>query len=585
MKARLAAGAALLLVAAPITAQPISGIAAELGRARLPLLPTQWPEAALGKALEELAAGHAGGRQQRRWIYAMAALSAERPDEALGALTVMAQDEPDLRLLAIWRLAAARAQIGVARHAEALALLDAEALRGNPEACAWRLLALSRLGAHAEALTQLSCARRAIIARPRAEQTPFLKAAASSALALGRSEAALTLLQATGPDDEQRLLTGEAKLALARHDEAMALLRPLAAADRQEPLRVRARAALLEAELKSGRKSPAAALQEVQRLRFTWRGDQLERRLNLLAWDLALTARRPRINLDAAAALLRYHPGEPRLPAMLRLVAASFERWLRPGSGVPLPLAAGLMWDHRDLLPQGAEGDALVRQLAARLAAEGLHGRAADLLEHQLAARVRDVAQGPVSIDVARLQLLAGRPQRALEALRRTADTLYPEPIAGARLRLEAIALFQLGRQEESLALLAGVGGQNGELRAELHWRRRDWAALASAPLPPPGRLDEPAQVRLLRRAIALGMTGDERGLRLLRERHRARFAGLSTASAFDLLTAGRGEASGDMLATALAALPAASPAGTDAELLDLLALRQQRQAPPAPRG
>lgn len=554
-----------------------------LPSAKLPLRASDWPRPSLDETLVALATATPDDRRQRRWNHALAALASDRPEEALGALTVMAQDEPDLRLLGFWRLAAARARIALGDHADALALLDDFAMRGNPEACAWRLLALAGLEGHALALSQLGCAQSAILSRSPSERRPFVHAAMSAAIASGRAGPALRWLRLVPDDAQKRLLAGEALLALKRHGEAARMLRPLAAEGVAEPLRVRAEAALVEAELASGRITAGVALGKVQSLRFAWRGDRLEQRLTVLAWDLALAARRPRVSLDAAATLLRYHPGEPRLPGMLRLVTATFTRWLQPGAKVPLPLAAGLIWDHRDLMPGGASGDALVRQLAARLAAEGLHARAADLLEHQLAARARDVAQGPLSIEVAQLQLLAGKPARSLDAIRRTADTLYPPDIAEARLRMEAIALYQLGQQKEAIALLEGAQG-TADLRAELYWRKRDWAALASAPLPPPGQLNEVAQVRLLRRAIALGMVGDEAGLLRLRQRYASAFVGLASASAFAVLTAARGEVTGEQMSSALAALPSASPAGADAELLDLVAIRQ-RQAPPAPRG
>src|SRR3546814_10505393 len=87
---------------------------------------------------------------------------------------------------------------------------------------------------------------------------------------------------------------------------------------------------------------------------------------------------------------------------------------------MPLTARAGLYWDYRDLAAQGAGGDAMVRSLAEQIAAAGLYGRAADLLDHQIENRLSDGARDVVAIRAAQLHLLAGQPQRALDILRKT---------------------------------------------------------------------------------------------------------------------------------------------------------------------
>jgi len=564
---------------------PLAPLAPALSAEPLPQSGKDWPHASPAEALAALAAAKPADRQQRRWNYALAALADGRPDEALGALSVMAQDEPDLKLVPAFRLARARSLVEVRRFSEAIATLDDLSLRGDAEACAWRMRALAELGGHAAALTQMPCAKPALVARDASARAPFVYAATAAAIASEMSEAALSWLsfvpQALA---ETRLLRGEALLALGRAADAARQFEPLAASV-SEPVRVRAAAGLLAAEISQGRIKPEAALARAEKLRFGWRGDLLERRLVVMSWDLALQARKARASLSAATTLLRYHPAEPRLPAMLSIVVGNFARWLQPGSGAPLPVAAGLMWDNRDLLPSGTVGDMLVRRLAARLKDEGLHERAAELLEHQMAFRAKDVAQGPLSIEVAELHLLGGKPQRALNALRHTADTLYPADMADARLRLEAIALFQLGEEGAALSLVEDVPSA-ADLRGELLWRQRDWQQLASARLPEGGSLSEVAQVRVLRKAIALAMTGDEPGLASLRRRFGPAFAGKPTAKAFAVLTAEAGEVSTEELATALAALPSAAAGGPGAELLDLAPKTlSSRQGPPSPHG
>ena len=579
--------AAAVSVAAPADASTaLRPLAPDLAAAPVPEGGPGWSAGTIEIALGKLGAATPANRQRRRWSYALALLDAARPDQARGVLTVMAADEPDLRLVPAWRIVAARAAAETRAFADALALLDDPALTGLPEACTWRLLSLAALGGARPALAQLPCAKPALSARSPAQRAPFLWAAAGAALAGGRADAALHFLRfAPAGAPQARLLRAEALLLQDQGAAAQRLLAPLTALP-EGAVSAAAGALRIEAAVRLGTIAPKAALAEAEALRFRWRGDRIERELAVLSWELALAAGKPRSALAAAATLLRHHPAEPRLPPMLGIVAVSFRRWLGSDSGVPLPLAAGLLWDHRDLLPGGAEGDALVRRLAARLAEEGLHARAADLLDHQLAFRARDLARAPLSIEIAQLRLLAGQPDRAQAVIRATADTLYPEPFAIARARMEAIALFQMGRRDEALALLRDLPA-TADLRVELLWRARDWEALARAPVGATTRLDPVSEVVLLRQVIAMRMIGDEAGLARLRARYGSRFAGRPTGGAFAALVGGSdGTSGGDSLAQALAALPAVSPAGADADLLDLSdAALKSRRARPSSRG
>lgn len=244
---------------------------------------------------------------------------------------------------------------------------------------------------------------------------------------------------------------------------------------------------------------------------------------------------------------------------------------LDPASKLPIEQAAGLYWDYRDLAPSGAEGDFLVSRLADRLQAAGLYGRAAELLEHQLFVRARDLAQGPLSAKVASLHILAGRPDRALAALRKTASIDYPDEMIHARKRVEAVALSQIGKIEEAFAVLDDVPGA-GALRAEILWKKRDWVGLAAetgAALPATDAMSDVDQAVVLRYAISLAMLGQEDALAALRARYAASFAGLATGPVFDMLTAAVGSVDPAAVARAMAAIPAVSPAGDMAELID----------------
>jgi len=536
-----------------------------------------WPAPAAGKVLARLATATTHERQAVRWNYALAMLAVGRAAEALGALETMAADEPDLALVGTFQLARGRALVELGRDGDAAVALGQPELARNPEACAWRLQALGGAGAAGSALQQLPCAKPALVARPAAERTPFLLAAGKAALAAGRADAALHYLQ-FAPQADPAVVLVQAE-ALRASGEAERALRPFAQVHgRGDPQqRAAAELGLIEAGLDARRLAPAAALKRLSELEFRWRGDAVERSALLRSFDLARASGQAPAALRAAAALVRYHVAAGGLSPVLGQAQALLARMLDPRSGISLTEAAGVYWDYRDLAPGGVEGDALVWNLAERLQEAQLYARAAELLEHQLTERAHDVAQGPLSVRVARLRILSGQPDKALEALQSSSRIIYPAAMLADRQRVEAVALQQLGRGGEALAVLQAVPG-SGALQAELLWKQRSWGALADLNgrnLPLRGALTEVRQAMVLRQAITLGMLGREGGLATLRGRYLAAFTGLPTKRAFELLTRPAASIDAAALSEALAAMPTVSPAGDFGDLLDA--------APPPP--
>ncbi len=565
-----------LLCSAAVLASPgrnYQGVAgAELSEAAPISGPRGWDGPDRAQALAALAATSGGDRQGARWTYAKSLIAEGRPADALGVIEVMVQDEPDLALLGNVQLARGLALASLTRHQEAVAALSLPSLAANPEACAWRLRALVGAGVYPLAARQIACAQAAVSARPVGQRTPFVLAASDTALALGKPRLALDWLRHIARGDAGAALRrAEAFAALQEHDSAR---RTLDVARSHGSPEQRATARLFEIRLNVERRAmpPREALRRLETLRFTWRGGPVEEQALRLSYRLAREQNKPFEALRAAATLIRHFPVGPDTAALMQSVQRDMAALLGPDNRMGLAQAAGLFWDYRDLAPGGPAGDRLAGQLADRLQAAGLYGRAAELLEHQLTTRARDVAQGPLSVRVARLHILAGKPDRALAALRRTSHTLLPQSMIWDRQRVEAIALHQRGRTREALVILGDVPGSAG-LRTELMWKQRNWEALAAfgAPaLPAPGRLTEAAQALVLRHAIALSMLGRSDELAQLRTRYGTAFAALPTARAFDLLTSDRRTITPDGLAEAMSALPSVSPAGDLGDLLEV---------------
>ncbi|MFT3976475.1 MAG: hypothetical protein QM688_05090 [Sphingomonas bacterium] len=573
--ALLAAGTAL--GAAPPPGEParvaavpgaLPGFAAQLAQMPPILGPSAWTgDKAVGWTLAARANG--ADRQMWRWAYARKLIGGGFGAEAIGVLEMMRIDDHDLDLVPAFRLARGAAFTIAGHDEEALAALAAPELSGNAEACAWRLRALAGAGNAAGAMEQAACAAGAINARAKADRAAFLLPAATAALDAQRPAAALSWLRAL-PDREAaaNVLRGRALLAQGQVAEARLRFGRAALAD-DPAVRADAMLALIEADLAARALAPAEAIRRIDALRYGWRGGPVEARALRVELDQAALAGDTPAQLRSGAALLRYfNPGADTGPMLTRL-RATLSTLLAPDSRVPLPQAAGLYWDYRELAPTGAEGDLLALRFADRLQGAGLYARAAQLLQYQLTRRARDVAQGPLSVRVAALQVLAGRPDLALSALQTTEQPGYTDEMRWNRKRMEAVAFYRLGRGEAAFAALDGVPDA-AAIRAEMNWRARKWGAFVTGTtLPGAGALREPQQAQILRYAVALAMLGREDALRGLRARYAAAFRGLRTENAFDALTASVSAVEPAKLAAAMGAIPGASPAGAIADLLD----------------
>lgn len=548
-------------------ATSLPGFAVELADRPIPAGPDAWRAMPHEEAWAALARARPERRQSVRWDYARSLIASGRGDDAVGVLDVMAQDDPDLRIVPSWQLARGAALAQPGRAAQALAALGGPALAANPEACLWRMLARAEAGLAEASVAQVGCALPALQARPASRRARFILAASGAAIAAGRPAIGLKWLgMLPDRDPAADLLRGKANIALGQTQAGRLLLDRVAARGTAEQ-RTDARLSSLE----TGASPRPAALKELDHIRFAWRGGDIEERALRLSLRLANDAGDDRRALAAGATLFRHFDLGPDTAPIMAALHARIGAALAPDSKTPIEEAAGLYWEYRDLAPAGVDGDRLVTRLADRLQAAELYARAAELLQYQLTARVRDIAQGPLSVKVATLHILAGRPDRALKTLRDTDRTAYPAEMLWDRRRVGAAALHHLGRTAEALSVLQDVPDGAG-IAAEIHWQAQDWNGLVALAPPPPGAdpLSEVEQATVLRHAIALAMIGREDGLSALRARYGAAFARTPSASAFDVLTRPAGSIDPAAVGHAMAALPSASPAGKIGDLLDV---------------
>lgn len=539
---------------------------------------TAWPLLENKEAWGALS--RAGDRQAGRWAYARNLIGRNLGQEALGVLAVMRLDEPDLDLVEPFRVARGAAMTLAGRRSEAVMLLAPGSK--HPERCAWQARALAGIASvgYEQAfsadtlLRSFSCAGPALAARDAAGRAPFLLAIADALTASHPQRSIALLTPLSDRDPAANLVRGKALAALGRGAEAR-LRFERAEVDGPTPLRMAARLSRIEAGVNGGSLSATAGLRQLTTLRYGWHGDAVEEG----ALQLGYRWRRRMGDFPGAlsegATLLRYFGASHQPPGFAEEVRSGFAAMVGPASRLPLDRAAGLLWNYRDMLPAGNDGDRLVTGLVDRLQAAGLYDRAAALLNYQLLNRAGDLARGPLSVRVASLFILSGRPGAAVSMLRRTEAAAFTPEMNMERDQMEAIALFLSGRGRDAVALLQDVA-DSAALRGELLWRQRRWEDLVVTmngllPRAGKGMLSEVDQTVVLRQGIALAMLGRLDDLTALHARYGSDFAGLSTAAAFDLI-AGPAGAQPARLVRALASLPSASPAGSLADLLDAAA-------------
>jgi hypothetical protein len=452
--------------------------------------------------------------------------------EAHGVLALAATEDPaaarDPRLQGLSAMAALLA----GRVAETQGLADPR-LDGTDEIALWRALRATALGQSATAQAPVFAATAPLVATYaaplRARLAPLL---AEGMAAGGEPEAARRLLDAAAPPEETARLA-RARIAEAKGEIDAALDAYEAAARGRDRLqRARAIAGGTELALREGRIDAAEAAKRLDAGLFAWRGDGFE------------TAQRGRV------AELRMQAGDPRgALAMLRETAALFpeqDAAIRPrlsaafnalfrddgADALPPAQAVTLFEENVDLLPQGAEGEAMIARLAERLLQLDLPGRAAALVQRVMDAQDQGEARAAIGARLATMRLSDKDPMGARAALAASAADGLPPSLVRERRGIEARALAESGDPAGALALLGAQADPPAlELRAAIAAAAGDWtaavaplAALVAAQLPAPGeKLDEAQRRTLLRLATAAALAGQADLLaRLARERGEA---------------------------------------------------------------
>ncbi|ODN68541.1 hypothetical protein A6302_04164 [Methylobrevis pamukkalensis] len=473
--------------------------------------------------------------------------------EAEAALDVLGSLRPEEAENVDFKLQMAGAKVLSHKPAEALSLLADEDLEASPEAAVWRTIAAEDNRNHAEARRSQPRGETVIGAFPKTLQNRFLLASARAAVGVndfGAAVSAIRQIDRAGLDRNDALavdiLNARMADANARAVDALSLLnRVVLQGDGAEAAEATLR--LVRIQHREGILTVPQAIDRLEGLAASWRGDEIElQALRLLAqlsvengdWRRGFEAMRTANLVNADSDTTRLISNE---------MSAAFAALYLDGKAAEMePLKAlALYYDFKELTPIGHRGDEMVRKLADRLVDVDLLDQAAALLQHQVDHRLKGAARAQVAADLAMVQLLDRRPDRALAVLGRTRQAQLPASIERQRRLVEAKALADTGKTDLALEMVGSLSGIDADrLVADTLWSaaryqkageqfERLLAARWSDAVP----LTDIEQVEVLKTAISYALAPDPIGLDRLRGKFAAKMATSPKAAIFDAVT------------------------------------------------
>lgn len=426
---------------------------------------------------------------EARMAYARFLVGSGLNYEAVGVLNALVAQtpnmlgEPEVRGLR----GAARAAVG--RLEEAQSDFSGAALAADPATKVWLGYIAANQGDWAGARAAFAAGASVIDDFPKAWRARFGAAHALAAIETGDLDAARQLLaysfsqQAPAPDQlTARLVQARLFDLTGDKDRALAVYKAVARAP-LEGIATPAKLGVIGLELDKGALPANAAATQLEQLKWRWRGDATELAVIRKLADIYLRQGRYREALDALRSAGKRMARIPGAADIMADQSNAFRALFLDGAadGLQPVQALALFYDFRELTPVGADGDEMVRRLARRLIDVDLLDQAAELLKHQVDARLEGVAKAQVATDLATIYLMDRQPEKALQAIWSSRTTLLPTAMNAERRALEARALMDLGRFDHALEVLdKDQSAPAREVRADILWKQQKWAEAAA---------------------------------------------------------------------------------------------------------
>ncbi|HET7881969.1 MAG TPA: hypothetical protein VFL55_13875 [Acetobacteraceae bacterium] len=548
------------IVSGATAISPPSDIAEQLshsvGLARLFDFPNQSVSALLqllARQVSDNAAAPPLARGARRQAAARTMIALGMGAEASAMLALAAADDPHLADAPDNAALGAIAALLAHRAEDAAGIADPR-LPASDDVALWRAMRQAELSQDpAPAAAIFATTMPLVLAYPAPLRDQLLPLIAETLVAGGETAAAMALLDACKDDaalDLARAMLQESKGdvpgALAAYD--------LLARSRDQSVHARAAVRAAELRLATGAIDAKQAADRLEPLLYAWRGDSQERALRSRLAALKASSGVWR----AAFALLR--DGETLFPedkaAIHRELTDLFASLLRDGAAdalPPLELVAAVE-ENADLLPGGADGEALQAKLADRLVALELPKRAAPVLEKLMKAASGGARAG-FGARLAALRLREGDAGGAMVALEASIASDLPASVTERRALLAAAADERRGDVPHALATLGALDSPAAlEARAAILERSNNWPGAlqaltdyATKTVPSEGQLDDGQRRTLVRLATAAARAGDDAALASMREQAIPRMGSGPLADLVRLLTAEKVRGTADL--------------------------------------
>jgi len=491
--------------------------------------------------------------------------------EALGVLAKARQENPELERDKRFRAMRGVSNLKIGRVNEAANDLDSRVFDDDPDVLAYRGLLAAMRDDWPSARKAFSQAGAAVARFPADVRAPLRLAMARAWLSggdIGGAEAEVRALESDqlnrGQAAEASYVRGLLAQAQNRAEDAIRQFDfAIASGDR----RARAYAEYAKIEFLLARKqlNTQEAIERFDGLRFAWRGDPYEFNLLRRLGELQFSTGDLRAGIGTFRQLVKYFPKSADIPLLTKQMSDEFARlFLDGGAQSMAPLQAlALYYDYRELTPAGPEGDEIIGKLADRLVGVDLLNRAAELLEHQIQYRLRGEERAKAGARLAVVNLLDRNPDAALKALQGTDGQGLSAGLVQERRHLQVRALADLDRFAEALNLLGNDPSTEARgLRADIHWRSKDWVAAARVlgqnlgnRFSDPAALQPEERKQVLQLGVAMSLTNDIAGLEDLRKKYQDKLAGTPDAESFAAIasTISRGTGDPRELASAIA--------------------------------
>ncbi|UTW54172.1 hypothetical protein [Kordiimonas sp. SCSIO 12610] len=488
-----------------------------------------------------------------RWRLARFYLAHGRAAEALGALALMEDFDPTLRENAEFVAVRGVANFKQGRLEAADRDLSIQALSSEQDIELWKTLIAEARGQFDEALEHYRLGKDVIGTYDDGDKADIQLAVIRAALENGDLDLAREELQLfNGLNLSERQLSesiylsaqlqekmGNTDVSLLQYEDLSGAL--------EHDIATGATFQKVLGQLEKEEISDSVAIEELERLRYRWRGDRLEVEIMSKLADLYFKTKNYAAGLSLLRLTLTYYPDLSREFSVASRMGTVFSDLFLGGKADDLPpvSAIALFFEFEELAPFGTRGDLMIRRLSDRLVSLDLLGRAAELLEYQVAERLEGAARAQIAGNLAKIYLLDKNPQKALEMLRATREPRLPQDIEIERMRIESRALIESARFEEAEILIESDRSAAADrLRADIYWASKDWQRFIAVSRRLLGdgwrndaQLEAVEKLNLIRMAIAMTFTEDRAGLIEARRRYGNQMRDGDFSRAFTLLT------------------------------------------------